>query len=341
MLLHILLLILKVLGIAILVVIGLVLLGLVVLVLTPLRYQIRASAHGSFSSVKADGRISWFFHLISGEFSYAEGTLRWKMRAAWKQFSDGDDGAPESPHGVGVKSPKAESSRAAGGRPPKIESPHAAGGRPPKAESLHGTGKKPPEADSPHGAGEKSPKPEKPAAAGIQAPEARREPAKQQSSQKTEEKSFYEKWTEKIRKKIEKIKYTFRQFCGKIKALMRRKERLQKFIENEVHRKAFSRAVREAKRFLGFLRPEKLEAEIVFGLEDPAETGYILALISMIYPLIGEYTVIRPDFDNQVLKGKLEAAGKIRLLYGLVPAWNLVWDKNVRITFRHIKKFRF
>ena len=62
--------------------------------------------------------------------------------------------------------------------------------------------------------------------------------------------------------------------------------------------------------------------------------------ISMIYPLIGEYAQIRPDFEHKVLKGSIFVKGKIRMLYALIFAWNMLWDKNVRTTYRHIRRFK-
>ena len=112
------------------------------------------------------------------------------------------------------------------------------------------------------------------------------------------------------------------------------------FITNEIHKKAFSRLVREIRRFFGFLRPVRLEADITFGCKDPAYTGYILAWLSMVYPMIGEYTDIHPDFENRIFRGRIYAEGKFRIIYAVIFAWNMLWDKNVRITFRHIRKFR-
>ena len=136
------------------------------------------------------------------------------------------------------------------------------------------------------------------------------------------------------------MKDTFRRFCDKMKALMRKKERLSAFITNETHKSAFHKVLAESRRFLGYLHPKRLEGEIEFGFEDPALTGYTLAWISLIYPMFGEYVEIKTDFHHRILKGHLLAEGKIRILYVLIPAWNLIWDKNVRTTFRHIRKLK-
>ena len=323
--LHILLLILKILGIAVLVIIALILALAAVLILSPFRYHIRASSDGSFSSARGRAEFSWLFRLISAEASYEEGELEWRLRAAWKHFSGGDDGKEETPGKTGRNAAGNSGGEQAGGAGGNGREEAVSGCRPDPAQKL---------------SERKQDKPEKEAEKQETDRKEKHRAGARKAAPVSDEKPRSDTWMEKLRKRIEKIKYTFRQFCGKIKALMRKKERLQRFISNEVHRQAFSRVIRETKRLLSFLRPKQLEAEVVFGMEDPAETGYILALISMIYPMIGEYTVIRPDFEHKVLKGKIEAEGKIKILYMLIPAWNLVWNKSVRTTFRHIKKFR-
>ena len=60
----------------------------------------------------------------------------------------------------------------------------------------------------------------------------------------------------------------------------------------------------------------------------------------MVYPLIGEHTDITPDFENQVLQGKLSARGKLRIIHLAVLILKLLADENVRITYQHFKKIK-
>lgn len=145
---------------------------------------------------------------------------------------------------------------------------------------------------------------------------------------------------ERFMKIPEKIKYTFRRIYDKIRALRTKKDRIAAFLRSSTHQNAFSRLIKELKRLLYFLRPSDVSGDLEFGFSDPAHTGYTLAGISMIYPMIGEFAQIRPDFERKILKGTLYIKGKIRVLYGLIFAWNMFRDKNVRVTYRHIRKFR-
>ena len=145
---------------------------------------------------------------------------------------------------------------------------------------------------------------------------------------------------ERLKKFWEKIKYTFQKICDNIRALGKKKERLTAFIQNEVHKSAFLKIMRELRRFLKTLRPRKAEVYAEFGFTDPAVTGYVLALISMIYPFVGEFTEIRPDFERRVLRGRICVKGRIRAVHIVSFALRLLADKNVRTTYRHVRKFK-
>ena len=86
--------------------------------------------------------------------------------------------------------------------------------------------------------------------------------------------------------------------------------------------------------------PDRASVQVEFGFSDPSVTGYVLAAVSMIYPVIGEYSEICPDFEKKVLKGSARIEGKVRALCGAVLVWNLLFDKNIRTTYRDIKNFR-
>ena len=140
---------------------------------------------------------------------------------------------------------------------------------------------------------------------------------------------------------FEKVKCTIARFCDRIKLLLEKKEKFMDFIRDEVHRSAFSKARSEGFKLLRRLKPKKLQADIRFGFADPYRTGQVLAVLGVLYPWMGEYTRIEPDFENQVLEGTLSVKGKIRVIHFVILAWNLVWCKAVRTTYRHFKNFEW
>lgn len=140
---------------------------------------------------------------------------------------------------------------------------------------------------------------------------------------------------------FQKIKYTYQKICDKIKILSEKKEKVIEFLSDTVHQAAWERLKKEIRRILHFLTPKKIEGSICFGLEDPYNTGRILAFLSMLYPFYGEHIEIQPDFEHRVLKGELSIKGHLCGIYAMIPLWNLFWDKQVRATYQHVKTFKF
>ncbi len=333
--LHIILLILKIIGFLILGILALILLLTAVILLAPFAYRLDFSIDNSLESAKGRIRFHWLMRLISGEVRYEGGSFDWHMRAAWKKFGDETDGADGKDADATVaadnahiseqddRAGKAASEKAAVGVAEEVSQEEA-------AKEAENTLEKPAhKADSPLKSG---PDPD------IRSITAGKNTSKSRTD-RTERKKISGIY-EKLKKIPEKIKYTFRRICDKIRSLKKKKDRIEAFLRNSTHQNAFSRLIRELKRLLHFLKPSAASMDLEFGFSDPAYTGYTLAGISMIYPMIGEHAQIRPDFEHKVLRGNVFIKGKIRILYGLIFAWNMFWDKNVRTTYRHIRKFR-
>ena len=317
--LHILLLILKIIGFILLGILALILALLLIILLTPFRYRVSARTDGAPENTEGAVAFHWLFHLISGEAAWKDGELSWRIRAAWKKFGSGSDepgsaDGPDAPDTAPEDAPStdeaaAEASPGSEDRIPPVENSGEAGCTEPETEETKKTEKQIMSGHPEHNE------------------ERRTERARI---------NLYEK----ICALFNRIKYTFQQFCVKIKSLNRKKERLTAFLTNETHKKAFSRLASETRKLLRRLRPDRAYADITFGFEDPAYTGYTLAGISLIYPVIGGFTYLNPDFEHKVLQGEVYIRGRVRLVCAVLFAWNMVVDKNVRLTYRHLRKFK-
>lgn len=93
--LHILLLILKIIGIVLLVILGLLVLLLAVILLVPVVWRAEAASGGRWQDIRAHGRITWLLGLIGTTFEYADGTSGYQIRIAWKKL--GEHGAEKTP----------------------------------------------------------------------------------------------------------------------------------------------------------------------------------------------------------------------------------------------------
>lgn len=85
--LHILLLILKIIGIVLAVILGLVLLIISVVLFAAIRYEVRAATDGDIKNLDLNLKFSWLFHLISGYVTYQKQNLDWQVKLAWKKLN--------------------------------------------------------------------------------------------------------------------------------------------------------------------------------------------------------------------------------------------------------------
>lgn len=308
--LHIIFLILKIIGILILVLLGILVLLICSLLFTPLRYRVYAGCPGSLSKITIKGNFHFFFHLIRGKILYENEDLNWEVYAAWKKFGGNEEERQSTEdeffstedeaekHITEDQSRKSEEPQKAE-EWRKTEEPHKAE-EPQKVEESH-KAEEPQKAEEPRKA------------------ERTRNPGKKQKSNL-----------------FQKIKYTFRKMCDKIKSLSEKKELAEAFVTDEAHKKPFSKGKQEIGKLLRRIKPGRVSGDIRFGFEDPAWTGYVLAGAAVIYPLFEDAILFQPEFEQKVLEGKLQAVGKIQLYVFVLFAWNMLWSKPVRQTIRDI-----
>lgn len=312
---HILFLILKIIGWILLFLLAILLLLILTILFYPVRYRLSAKGENTLDTLVADGKVSWLFHLISGSASYEHGELKWKLRLAWKIFASSKEEQNETSE--------------------KSVAPDPLEKEPLEDEKKTEIKDNSPEKDVKiEKASEKEPKIEK-------GSKIEKEPGieKESGTEKTKVREEQRSENVQTESKLKKIKYTFQKLCGTIKKAGEKKEFLTAFLTYEKHQRAFEAVKKELCHLLHVLKPKKLQANVTFGFSDPSWTGYMLAFLGSIYGLIGEYVQIQPDFEERKLEGNASAEGKIRVIYFAVPAWKLFWNKDVKITYKHIRKY--
>lgn len=98
--LHILLLILKIIGIIILAVLGIAFLLLGVVLFVPVRYSFEAETPGGLDKLKLIGKATWLLSFATAHISYSDKKLDWKVRVLWKRFR-AEDKSVEDPSAAG------------------------------------------------------------------------------------------------------------------------------------------------------------------------------------------------------------------------------------------------
>lgn len=145
---------------------------------------------------------------------------------------------------------------------------------------------------------------------------------------------------EKIKGFFQNIQYTIRKFCDKIKAVLDNIQYYREVMESEPFRRSLDLCKDELTWVLKKVKPDKFEADLIVGVENPAATGEILAVYGILYPLIGQHVRIVGDFECERLhvEGRLYIRGKIRVFTFLRTAVRVYFNKDIKKLIRLLKK---
>ena len=144
----------------------------------------------------------------------------------------------------------------------------------------------------------------------------------------------------RIREWLNKIKCTIQKICAKIKEIWKIKEKLQEFLSDEVHRATFNVVKKEFFYLIKHLRPRRMKGYVRYGLEDPYHTGLVLAMLSWIYPFWGKELTVTPEFEQQILEGRIIIKGYIRGIHIAKTAIRLLLDKNTKQTYEYLTQLK-
>ena len=132
---------------------------------------------------------------------------------------------------------------------------------------------------------------------------------------------------------FKKIKCTIREFCDKIK-------NIKEFLVDETHIQAFLRLKKELLFFIRKIKPDKINGYLRFGLEDPYNTGRVLAALSMLYPFYGEHFEVYPEFEREIIEGDIYFKGRIHLVHLLLALGRAYLDKNIKTAYENLKALK-
>lgn len=164
-------------------------------------------------------------------------------------------------------------------------------------------------------------------------------PEKKRTTEDTANKSGIT-FKERLFAKIEKIKYTIRKIYDKIRHILEELDYYIELLQDEDTRALFIHARKRFGRVLHHIRPRTLKADILFGTGSPDTTGYAYGIYGMFSPQLGKDICITPDFTQQVLTGRIYAAGHITVFTLLIHVAALLSDKRLRILIRRLKNHK-
>lgn len=301
-------LILKIIGIILAAVLGLVLLLLLLVLFVPVRY--RAYGIKNAEECRAEAVISWLLRLISIPVSFRDGKLQGSIRIfgfpVMKLFEE------EKAWEAGAEKERKREDRKEFSESRK---------EPDKAENTEKQ--------------EETKEPDREAGA---EPDSMEEEAPGLFSALGEFFRMLWRAVRKISQSLKNLKCTFRQFCDKIKRMIRKYRKMKAFAEDERTKAAVRLVWSQAGILVKHVLPRRLKGEVHFGTEDPALTGRILGALGIFYPLFMDNVKVNPDFEQAVLEGELFVKGRMRAAVFVRTAWKLFWDKNVRYVYRRLNR---
>lgn len=333
--LHILLLILKWIGIVLAVFLLLVLLLINLGLFVPVRYRADASCQNDIETLEAEFELSWMWKLFFLTACWKKGKADMKIRIGWKYlFSEEKEGKSEEK--IEVPEEKEENDLQKEKEEQKFLKE--------QKESLppEKTNRSLPENNVQEQAEKRECHQEK-TESRIDKEEEEQESftADRRKAGGRKKKPLWDRMKEKISEWIESCKSFWRKILAMGRNFRGKKEQIESFLTDASHRRAFCSLKREVRRFLGHVSPKDVKIVGKIGLEDPYMTGQALAVLGMLFPFLGENTVIVPDFENKVLEGSVHIEGKIHNFRMLAILWRLIKDRDVRKIIIDIKKLKW
>ena len=350
--LHIVLFVLKLLGILLLAVMILLLLAVLAVLLVPVRYRARAERAGEW---RFSGRLWWLARIVGADISWEDGKLKASARLFWLlriPLYPREEKAPPAPgrqRGRKKKGAPSKPPAQEGGKPAAKKQDKPAGKPAPAARAeesvslpLAQQGAKAVQKPAPAARAEESPQPA--AKRAVEEPE--REDGRQGAGQESE--SLWEKIVRlagQLREKLaacaaffRDMRYTFEKFCAKIADIRQNIQYYTEVLQEEETRQAFGLCREELLRLVRHVLPRKVRGNIRFGLEDPAATGQLFGLYCAFCQFPGWELAVEPDFEQPVLEGELEIKGKARGAAVLRAGWKLLRSRDIRHLIRRLRR---
>lgn len=313
--LHIILVILKIIGIIVACILGLLLFVLLSVMFVPARY------HGWIEKkekIKGMIHFHWFWHIVSAKVLYEEGQTDMKVRVFGILLNlEGREAKPK-------KKRKRQKPKKETAEKNKEELPQ----KPPQLEEKK-------EAEEYHSSSNTTVMVPTPVSSDDSCDSGKSREHRTSPFQRLVRviRRFFQKFAETFRK----IKYTIRTFCDRIKKVKENIGHYREIWKDEKTQLAFTAGKGEFFKLLRHMRPRKVKGWLRFGTGDPATTGELLGVMAVFYGWYRDRLTITPDFQEQVFLAELDIKGRVRAVVLFRSLWKLYRDENVKEVLKHFQ----
>ncbi len=142
---------------------------------------------------------------------------------------------------------------------------------------------------------------------------------------------------DKIKIFIKTIKEKIEAFLQKLKNIrekgLQTKEKAEYYYniwQQDYTQRAFQTAKVSLYKLWKSIRPRKGLVKFHFGTGDPGSTGQFCGYLGMLYPFIGKYVMIEPDFENKIYEGDFYFKGHLTVFSLLKVVWVVLFDKDIK-----------
>lgn len=135
----------------------------------------------------------------------------------------------------------------------------------------------------------------------------------------------------KLIQRIKKIRLTISSACDKIKYWIN-------FLKEETTQEAISLVKEQLMKVFKHILPKKVYGNVTFGFDDPATTGQVLGGICAFYPLYYKQINISPDFTQNILLGDIHLKGSVYTCILAITALKVYFNKNIQHIIKTMKK---
>ena len=335
---HILLGIVKVIGIVLAAVLGLLLFIFLIVLFGPIGYE----AEGRAEETKAvEGRVSWLWFLIHCKVRYdSQNGVWWNLRILGIPLFSSEK---QSKKEAAKKKKRASEQTSSSEKQSKKEATKKKKGVPEQTSSSEKREESQKETltkekkESPK---ETSVEEKKAVAQESIAKETQEVPATSSAKEnakkgKIQKKSqpIWKRMAEKIKnlgKKIKSIPQKIQGLRDKGRQMVERFQEIRDYFLGERNKEVIKNILAVLKKMVRHILPRKFRGRVEFGLEDPYVMGQILALLGMLMPLYQDKLEVYPDFEEEKLKGYFSCKGRIIPGYLLFYVLKLLLNKEVR-----------
>jgi len=137
----------------------------------------------------------------------------------------------------------------------------------------------------------------------------------------------------KFKEKLHKIPEAIHKGTDKI-------AKIKEFIFSEITKNMFALAKDKVFYLLKKIKPRKIKTDILIGTGDPCQTGWIIGAAAVYMAMSGTFFNITPDFENKILRGRIQVTGHIRAVTLLAAFLRIIISNEWKSFYREAKKIK-